>query len=205
MAEPSAPDSAASQPPTATTPIDHTGDRIEPLLSSGTIAGRVAQLGREITGHYLTGGRGGQPLVVLGVMTGGLVFCADLIRAIDRPLRLDVLHARSYRGRSTTPGELHLAADMMPDVTGANLLIVDDIFDSGRTLTRIVSEMRPRDPLSIATAVLLSKQVPRADGVTLQPDWVGFEIADRFVVGYGLDYDGHHRGRSDIGMLSNRG
>ena len=177
--------------------------RIEPLLSAGAIAGRIGQMGRAISLHYRAAAadRSDAPLTVLGVMTGGLVFCADLIRAIDRPLELDVVHARSYRGRTTSAGELSVSVDMMPDLAGRHVLIVDDIFDTGATMTRLTDEVRRRGPLSVETAVLLGKRVARADGVDRDPTWVGFEIDDRFVVGYGLDFDGLHRNRPDIGVL----
>ena len=173
------------------------GDRIEPLLTAGAIAGRVGRLGRDLTAFYADR----QPLTVLGVMTGGLVFCGDLIRKIEQPLQLGVIHARSYHGRSTTSGELSLAADMLPPIEDRHVLLVDDIFDSGRTLSRIVDELASRQPASIESVVLLNKQVERAAEATTQPTWSGFEIADEFVVGYGLDFDGEHRNLPAIGVL----
>ena len=177
------------------------GDRIDPLLTAGEIAARVSRLGRDITAHY---DDPTEPLTVLGVMTGGLMFCADLIRVLDRPLQLGVLHARSYHGRSTTSGELTLAVDMLPDLTDRHVLLVDDIFDTGQTLSRIVRELQPRGCRSICSAVLLSKQVPRIADADL-PTWTGFEIEDRFVVGYGLDFDGEYRGLPSIGVLTGPG
>ena len=190
------------------------GPTLEPLLTAGAIAGRVGQMGREISAFYEPGRRGvgsdsaspddsaDRPLTVLVVMTGGLVFGADLIRAIGRPLQLGIVHARSYRGQSTTSGELSLATGTLPELNGHDVLIVDDIFDTGKTLAAIAAEVSSRGAASVKTAVLLHKQVAHA--TDLRPTWSGFEIADRFVVGYGLDYDGRYRNRPDVCVLSFR-
>ena len=181
---------------------DTESESVRPLLSAGAIAGRVGQMGREITQHdaaAIDAGGDRQPLLVLVVMTGGLVFGADLIRQIDRPLHVGVLHARSYPGRRTTAGELSLATDMLPDLAGRRVLVVDDIFDTGATLAAIVAEVTGRGAASVATAVLLHKQVEHR--TPLRPTYAGFTIADEFVVGYGLDFDGRYRNLPHVGVL----
>ena len=181
-------------------------ESVRPLLSAGAIAGRVGQMGREITQHDVAATAASddeQPLVVLVVMTGGLVFGADLIRQIDRPLHVGVLHARSYPGRRTTAGELSLATDMLPDLSGRRVLVVDDIFDTGATLAAIVDEVTGRGAVSVETAVLLHKQVEHR--TPQRPTWAGFTIADEFVVGYGLDFDGRYRNLPHVGVLQGVG
>ena len=172
-----------------------TDDVLTPLIDAGTIATRVRELGGDITNATA-----GHPLTVLAVMTGGLVFAADLIRAIERPLQLGVLHARSYRGRATRAGDLELALDQLPELADRYVLVVDDIFDSGQTLTRIAEELASRGARRVEAAVLLRKDVARERDVR-DPAYVGFEIADEFVVGYGLDFDGEYRGRPEISVL----
>ena len=179
--------------PESSSPAPAGRPTVRPLLSDGEIRGRVAELGRAITAAY----RPGDPLTVLAVMTGGMVFCADLIRRIDRPLQLGVLHARSYRG--TRPGDLSVALHMLPDLAGRHVVVVDDIFDTGRTLERIVDEVELLGAASVEAVVLLTKDIERS--VAIAPRWSGFTIGDEFVVGYGLDYDGEYRNRAAIGVL----
>ena len=165
---------------------------VRQLLSAETIAARVKEIGSDLSSIDTQ-----QGLTVLGVMTGGLIFLADLVREIRRPLTLAVVHARSYQG--TTPGPLKTSLEAMPDVAGRDVVLVDDIFDTGRTLTRLRDEVLARDAARVRTAVMLRKTVQR--DADYQPDWVGFEIADEFVVGYGLDLDGQFRHLPFIGVL----
>jgi hypoxanthine phosphoribosyltransferase len=132
---------------------------------------------------------GADPLTIVGVMTGSVVLLADLIRLLEMPLRVGVLQASSYRG--TNRGELTINAEMTLDISDRDVLLVDDIFDTGHTLTQSVEALRRLAPSSIRTCVLLRKRGRQE--VTLQPDFVGFEIPDEFVVGYGLDYRDHFR------------
>jgi hypoxanthine phosphoribosyltransferase len=139
-----------------------------------------------------------RPLTLIGVMTGSIVFMADLIRLLDMPLRVGVVQASSYRG-GTSRGRLAINAEMMPDIAGRDVLLVDDIFDTGHTLVEVVRLMKELKPTSIRTAVLLLK-VGRQE-VAVQPDYVAFRIPDEFVVGYGLDYQDEYRNLSYIAAL----
>ena len=131
----------------------------------------------------------GRPLTVIAVMTGSIVFLADLIRKLDMPLRVGVVQTSSYQG--TKRGPLRINSDMMPDIAGRDVLLVDDIFDTGNTLFEVIAELDQFDPRSIRSAVLLLKKGKQQ--VPLVPDYVGFEIPDEFVVGYGLDYRDAYR------------
>ena len=155
------------------------------LLSENELRDGVARLAEQISGGY-----GARPLTIVGVLTGSVVLLADLIRRLDMPLRVGVVQASSYR-HGTQRGELTINADMMPDIAHRDVLLVDDIFDTGHTLVKVIELMRRLEPLSIRSAVLLRKQGRRE--VDYQPDFVAFEIPDEFVVGYGLDYADQYR------------
>ncbi|MCA9070592.1 MAG: hypoxanthine phosphoribosyltransferase, partial [Planctomycetaceae bacterium] len=152
------------------------------LLSESQIQHRVTELGAKIAQDYQ-----GEPVTVLGVLTGCLIFLSDLIRQMDLPLRVGLLQASSYRGATTTPGEFTWNPDLIPDLTNRHVLLIDDIFDTGHTLQTITEEIQNRKVASVKTCVLLWKTARTV--VALKPDYVGFEIPDEFVVGYGLDYN----------------
>jgi hypoxanthine phosphoribosyltransferase len=134
---------------------------------------------------------GRRPLTVVGVLTGSIVRVSDLIRRLEGPVRVSMVWASSYRGTATRPGALELRLDLLPDLSGQDVLLVDDIFDTGRTLEALLEELRRRGAASVRSLVLLRK-AGRAE-VATQPDFVGFDIPDEFVVGYGLDFDGAWR------------
>ncbi len=163
------------------------------LLDEKQLHAGVKRLAGKIDEHY-----GGQPLTIIAVMTGSLVLFADLIRMLSMPLRVGVIQASSYRG-AMTPGELAVDRRMMIEVASRDVLLVDDIFDTGRTLHRLTQELGELGALSVRSAVLLHKQRPH--DVTLRPDFVAFEIPDEFVVGYGLDYQDHYRNLPYLGVL----
>lgn len=156
-------------------------DPLRILIETEQLAARVAELAAEV--REATGGK---PLTVLGVMTGSLVLMADLIRLLDMPLKVGVIQARSYRGTATTAGDLQLNLDMMPQIAGQDVLVVDDIFDTGHTLENVLASVRCEGPNSVRSLVLLSKR--ERHEVAFAPDFVGFDIPNEFVVGYGLDY-----------------
>lgn len=131
----------------------------------------------------------GRPLTVIAILTGSIVFLSDLVRKLDMPLRVGVIQTSSYHG--TQRGELKIQADMMPDIRGRDVLLIDDIFDTGHTLVKVVELLKDFRPTTIRSAVLLLKQGKQL--VSYRPDYVGFEIPDEFVVGYGLDYDDAYR------------
>jgi hypoxanthine phosphoribosyltransferase len=154
------------------------------LLSAEQIQTSVERLAAEMRER-----EAGRPLTVIAVMTGSIIFLADLVRKLDMPLRVGVIQARSYLG--TERGALSVNADMLPEVAGRDVLVVDDIFDTGHTLLEVLSFLDALRPRSIRTAVLVLKQGKQQ--VALRPDYVGFEIPDVFVVGYGLDYNDAYR------------
>lgn len=156
------------------------------LLSAEQIRDGVARVADEINAHY-----DNQPLTVVGVLTGSLVFLADLIRQMPMPLRVGVVQARSYRGTTTAPGPLTVNADMLPDVRDRHVLLVDDIFDTGHTLFELVSRIGEMKPASLRSVALLRKMGRQE--VSIAPNYLGFEIPNEFVVGYGLDYDDLYR------------
>jgi len=156
------------------------------LIPAERIASRVGELAERIQADY-----DGQPVTVVGVLTGCLLFLADLVRRVDLPLQIRLLQASSYRGETTTAGELRLTIDPGLDVRGKSLLVLDDILDTGKTLGQLTRRLREGGAASIRTAVLLRK-LGRQE-VAFEPDYVGFEIPDVFVVGYGLDYNDHFR------------
>lgn len=159
---------------------------MKPLLTTEQLHAGVARLAAEITDRYR-----GQQLTIIGVLTGSVVLLADLIRAIDVPLRVGVLQASSYRGATTTRGELIINSEMMLDVRDRNVLLVDDIFDTGHTLHQVMQKIQGFGPASVRSAVLLRKKARKE--VNYEPDFVAFDIPDEFVVGYGLDYQDMYR------------
>lgn len=154
------------------------------LLSAEQIQSSIDRLAVEIRER-----EAGRPLTVIAVMTGSIIFLADLIRKLDMPLRVGVIQARSYLG--TERGALSVNADMLPEVVGRDVLVIDDIFDTGHTLVEVLSFLDELRPRSIRTAVLVLKQGKQQ--VQMRPDYVGFEIPDVFVVGYGLDHNDAYR------------
>ena len=163
------------------------------LLSEQELNTGVDRLATEIDRGYE-----GRPLTVIAVMTGSLVLFADLIRRLSMPQRVGVIHASSYRG-GTVSGELKVDAEMLIDVRNRDVLLVDDIFDTGKTLERLCSMISELGAKSVRTAVLLHKQ--RTREVELRPDFVAFEIPDEFVVGYGLDYLDMYRNLPYLAVL----
>jgi len=154
------------------------------LLTAEQIQASIERLAAEIRER-----EAGRPLTVIAVMTGSIIFLADLIRKLDMPLRVGVIQARSYLG--TERGALSVNADMLPEVAGRDVLVVDDIFDTGLTLVEVLAFLDELGPRSVRTAVLVLKQGKQK--VSLRPDYIGCEIPDVFVVGYGLDYNDAYR------------
>jgi len=163
-----------------------TSPRLRPIITAAEIERRVAELGGQICNDYA----GCDDLVIIAVMRGAIFFLVDLLRQLDRPLRLDIVHAASYRGAATT-GSVQMLQPVTIDIRGSDVLVIDDILDTGLTLRRVLDHLAACRPRTLRTCVLLSKNVPRQAEVTA--DYIGFEIADQFVVGYGLDYNDRYR------------
>ncbi|MEX2317789.1 MAG: hypoxanthine phosphoribosyltransferase [Pirellulales bacterium] len=164
------------------------------LLTKDQLHAGVVRMAGAITACYES-----RPLTVVGVLTGSVVVVADLIRLIDLPVRVGMIAASSYRGTATTPGQLVINDELMLDIAGRDVLLVDDIFDTGHTLVEVMEKMRSYGPASLRTAVLLKKKGRQE--VDYKPDFVGFEIPNEFVVGYGLDYADMFRNLPDLAVL----
>jgi hypoxanthine phosphoribosyltransferase len=164
------------------------------LLTEEQVQAGVRRLAGEVAAHY-----GDRPLTIIGVLTGSIVLLADLIRQLDMPLRVGVVQARSYRAGATSPGELTINAELLPEVHGCEVLLVDDIFDTGQTLRALIAQFKQLAPASLRSAVLLRKLGrQRAE---MEPDHIGFEIPNEFVVGYGLDHGDAFRNLPYIAAL----
>jgi hypoxanthine phosphoribosyltransferase len=164
------------------------------LISAERIQQRIDQLAKDIIATYE-----GRPITIVGVLTGCLVFLADLIRRLDFPLKIALVQASSYRGAATTPGSLHVQDELLPDLRGRDILLLDDILDSGQTLAYLVALLKGLGTASVHVGVLLRKEGTQK--VALEPDFCGFPIPDEFVIGYGLDYNDEYRNLPYIGIL----
>ncbi len=164
------------------------------LLAEAAIRERVGYLGRRITADYA-----GRPLCLVGVLKGSFVFLADLVRAIDLPLIVDFVGISSYAGASST-GAVAVTSDLARPIEGLDVLLVEDIVDTGLTARHLLDDFAARRPRSLKVCALLVK--PSRAKVRVTVDYQGFEIPDRFAVGYGLDYDGRFRNLPYVGALS---
>jgi hypoxanthine phosphoribosyltransferase len=164
------------------------------LITAEQIRARLDEVAADIVRAYE-----GKPVTVVGILNGCLMFVADLVRRVDLPLRVAFITASSYRGSATTPGRLEVRDELLPDLTDRHVLLLDDILDTGKTLTRVVAHLINRGAASVKVGVLLRK-IGRQE-VPFEPDFVGFTIPDQFVVGYGLDFDDEYRHLPYIGVL----
>ena len=164
------------------------------LFDEATILRRLDELAARISEDYR-----GRELTVVAILNGSLILMADLLRRIPLPLKLDCLSVASYHGGTKSVGDLVFRQVSLPDVAGRHILILDDILDSGITLATIREKLETAGPLSVRICVLLEKKRSRVRAV--EPDYVGFEMADEFVVGYGLDYMERYRNLPFIGVL----
>ena len=170
-------------------------DRV--LVTKEEIAEKVRELGERITQDY----KGKQPIVIC-ILKGAVVFFTDLIREIDLPMQIEFMAISSYGSSIKSTGVVKLVKDLDRDVSGRDVLVVEDIVDSGMTLSYIKSELQHRGASSVRIATLLDKPARRR--VDLKVEYSCFEIPDAFVVGYGLDYDEKYRNLPDVGILAPR-
>jgi len=169
------------------------------LLTEAQIKERIRELGRQITRDY-----NARPLHLVGVLKGSVVFMTDLMRQIDLPLTIDFLAISSYGAGTKTSGVVQLIKDLSNPVEGKDILIVEDILDSGLTLSYITETMKTKDAASVKVCTLLNKPDRRSPSVNVQADYEGFIIPDEFVVGYGLDYNEKYRNLPFIGVLDRK-
>jgi hypoxanthine phosphoribosyltransferase len=164
------------------------------LVSEASIKKRLKKLGADITAAY-----GQEEITVIAIINGAILFTADLLRQISNPIRLDCIRVSSYRNDTKSVGKPHLLHSLSLDITNRHVLLIDDILDTGKTLSVVVDIIKKQIPASVRTCVLLNKQGRRE--VEFEADFVGFQIPDKFVVGYGLDFAERYRNLPCIGVL----
>lgn len=167
----------------------------EVMLTEAQIQARIEELGKILTEEY----RDKNP-VILGVMKGVVIFYADMIRKINVPCQMDFMWISSYEGTDST-GSIVVKRDISTDIKGRHVLILEDIFDTGNSLSFVCDHLKAKEPASLKICTLLDKPSRRKPGVTLQADYVGFTIPNAFVVGYGLDYNEYYRNLPYVGVL----
>ena len=170
-------------------------DIMEVLLTEEQIKARIDELGKELSAEYA-----GKDPVVVGVLKGVVVFYADMIRKITVPCQTDFMWISSYEGSNST-GQMVVKRDVSCDIKGRHVLILEDIYDTGNSLDFTYRHLLSKEPASLKICTLLDKPSRRKPGITLQPDYVGFEVPNAFVVGYGLDFDEHYRNLPYVGIL----
>jgi len=176
-------------------PTDLVADVGEVVVSEAEIAAKVAELGARISADYA-----GRPVTLVSVLKGSLPFMADLMRAIELPLRIDLMEVSSYGGNVTeSSGLVRILKDLSASIEGEDVLIVEDIIDTGLTLNYLIRYLRGKAPATLRICTLLDKPARRL--VEIPVDYVGFTIPDQFVVGYGLDYDERYRNLRFVGVL----
>ena len=168
---------------------------IDQMISAKAIAARVEALAREITTHF----KGTDKLVVVGLLRGSFVFIADLVREIDLPVEVDFLEASSYGNSMESSREVRILKDLRGEIAGRDVLVVEDIVDTGFTLSHVLRLLATREPARLAVCALLDKPTRRE--VDIRATWTGFEIPDEFVVGYGIDFAQRNRNLPYIGKV----
>ena len=166
----------------------------EIIVSETMIRRRVRKLGADITAAY-----GEEEITVVAIINGALLFAADLLREIQRPIRLDCIRVSSYRNETRSAGKPEIVHSLTIDIANRHVLLIDDILDTGKTLLAVVNLIKKLNPASVRTCVLLDKKGRRE--VDFDADFVGFPIPDKFVVGYGLDFAERYRNLPCIGVL----
>jgi hypoxanthine phosphoribosyltransferase len=164
------------------------------LLDTQTVASRVRALGQELTADF-----GDRDPVLVSVLKGSLVFLADLIRAMEMPVSIDLMEVSSYGAGTESSGQVRILKDLSGSIEGRHLLVVEDIIDTGLTLNYLLKYLADKGPASISIVCLLDKPARRLAEIPI--DYTGFSIPDRFVVGYGLDYDERYRNLPYVGVL----
>ena len=170
---------------------------VDVLIAESDVHSRIAELGAEITKHYQA--KQVNNLVVIGLLRGSFMFMADIVRHIHLPVEIEFMTTSSYGTGMTTNHDVRITKDLDGDIKGKHVLIVEDIIDTGTTLSRLKPILEDRDAASVKIATMLNKPSRRRAKVTV--DYNGFEIPDAFVVGYGLDYAGKYRNLPCIGIL----
>lgn len=168
---------------------------IDEMISAKSIAARIEELAREIHDRF----EGTNKLVVVGLLRGSFVFIADLVRELELPVEVDFLEASSYGDGMESSREVRILKDLRGEIGGRDVLVVEDIVDTGFTLSHVLNLLKSRNPARIETIALLDKPIRRE--VDIKATWTGFEIPDEFVVGYGIDYAQRNRNLPYIGKV----
>ena len=169
--------------------------KVEILIPEKKVLNRVSGLSKEITNYY----KNSKKLVVVGLLRGSFMFIADLVRQLSIPVEVDFITVSSYGSEMTSSGNVRILKDLDGDINGYDVLLVEDIVDTGQTLEAVMDILETRLPNSIKVCALLNKQSRRI--TKIQADWIGFEIPDEFVVGYGIDFDQRNRNLPYIGKV----
>ncbi len=168
---------------------------IDPLISAKSIAARVESLADEISDHF----KDTEKLIVVGLLRGSFVFIADLVRELDLPVEVDFLETSSYGDGTESSREVRILKDLRGEIEGRDVLVVEDIVDTGHTLNHVIHLLESRNPKRLKVCALLDK--PSRREVDVNATWIGFEIPDEFVVGYGIDYAQRNRNLDHIGKV----
>ncbi|MBU3847209.1 MAG: hypoxanthine phosphoribosyltransferase [Candidatus Acinetobacter avistercoris] len=166
------------------------------MISAEEIHAKVLELGKKIDAHYSTSDK---ELVLIGLLRGSVIFMADLCRAISKPHELDFMTVSSYGGGTTSSRDVKILKDLDGEIRGKDVLVIEDIIDSGNTLSKVLEILETRQPNSIQLCTLVSK--PSRREIELDVQFLGFEVEDKFIVGYGLDYDQKYRHIPFIGEI----
>lgn len=175
--------------------MDHSNYIVEPMISAKSIAARVEALAGEISEHFADT----EKLVVVGLLRGSFVFIADLVRELSLPCEVDFLETSSYGNEMQSSREVRILKDLRGEIEGKDILVVEDIVDTGHTLHHVINLLESRKPARLKVCALLDK--PSRREVDIKADWTGFEIPDEFVVGYGIDFAQRNRNLDHIGKV----
>ena len=170
-------------------------DMAKILLTEEQVQAKVKELAQQLSKDYA-----GKDPVFVGVLKGVVIFFADLVRNVDIPCEIDFMSISSYSGTNST-GRTEIRKDLSVDIKGRHVVILEDIFDTGTSLTFTVNHLLNKEPASLAVCTFLDKPERRRPGVTLVPEYVGYTVPNEFVVGYGLDYNEHYRNLPYVGVL----
>ena len=175
--------------------VDHNSYKIIEMISAKSIAARVEALAKDISDHFTDADK----LVVVGLLRGSFVFIADLVRELELPVEVDFLEVSSYGDAMESSREARIMKDIRGEIEGLDVLVVEDIIDTGHTMAHVLTLLSSRRPKRLEVATLLDK--PSRREVNIEATWVGFEIPDEFVVGYGIDYAQRNRNLPYIGKI----
>lgn len=169
-------------------------EQIQVMISEEEVKARITELAEQISKDFQ-----GEEIIAVGILRGGVYFCTELTQRITVPVILDFMEASSYGAGTESSGQVNITKDLIEDIAGKNVLIIEDIIDTGRTLSLLLENLKARGPKSLKLCALLDK--PERRVVEVAVDYKGFVIPNKFVIGYGMDYDQKYRNLSYIGVL----